>query len=120
MGVVCGKWSFARGSAPPATPAIAAALARATGLQVSSRGASETADERIHVAELAESLFDIEREANSLQLSSFIPAHPYLWENLDRVLTDLGGRVEVSERFWQPHERLQHLRRSWQRLSPRQ
>jgi hypothetical protein len=120
MGLVGGKWSFARGLGPPSTATIAAALARATGLRVTCRDANKPCDERIDVATIDESLFDIERDADSLLLHSFIPAHPYLWENVDRVLEELGGRVELRDVYWRPQERFTHLRRPWPELSRRQ
>jgi hypothetical protein len=111
---VRGKWAFPEGSAPPSAATVATALAKVTGLRVS------IDDARIHVAIIEESLFDIECEVNSLELSSFIPAHPYLWENLDRVLSELGGQIQPDEIYWRPQPQLHHLRRSWHDLTRRQ
>ena len=120
MGVVGAKWSFAGNSAPPAIATLAGELAKVTGLNVTWRDASEQFTARIDVATIDQSLLLIDREADSLMLHGFVPAHPYLWENVDRVLTQLGGVREVGEIFWQPEERFHHLRRAWAELSRRQ
>ena len=122
MGVVRGRWAFGGHLAPPSSVTIARELARATGLAVVNRDAAEERDERIEVGTIDESLFDLERDnaAASLALSSFIPAHPFLWENLDRVLSDLGGRVEAGAGLWYPSPEFERLRRPWSALTRRQ
>jgi hypothetical protein len=122
VGVVRGRWAFAGRAAPPSSATIATELATATGLAVVNHDAREERDERIDVATINEALFDMERDtaAATLTLSSFIPAHPYLWENLDRVLTGLGGCIDSGGSLWRPSPRLRDLRRPWDSLTPRQ
>jgi hypothetical protein len=49
----------------------------------------------------------------------FIPTHPYLWENLDAVMTALGGRRDTDVCVWQPDPAHARLRVRWDTLSPR-
>lgn len=120
MGLVLGKWRFADASQLPATQAIANGLTHATGLRVSCSDSGTESDERIDIPFLRESLFDIERIDSAITLCGYIPAHPYLWENLDRVLSELGGKIELAETHWRPNSKYHHLRRPWQALTPRQ
>jgi len=122
VGVVRGRWIFAGRSEPPSSATIATELAKATGLVVVNHDARQERDERIDVATINESLFDMERDTAvaTLTISSFIPVHPYLWENLDRVLSELGGCVESGATLWRPSPRFKNLRRPWDALTSRQ
>jgi hypothetical protein len=66
---------------------------------------------------LGESLFDIEWVGGEVTFYSAVPAHPYLWENLDRVLVALGGRQMSDETYWRPDARFRRLRKPWDELS---
>jgi hypothetical protein len=95
MGLVVGRWQFENRDGVPSTEALATALAAATKLQVTHQ-LEDTQHERIDIPLLGESLFDIERAEGEMTLYSYVPAHPYLWENLDRVLVELGGAATVG------------------------
>lgn len=60
-----------------------------------------------------------EDEADALTLHGYIPAHPYLWENLDRVMTALDGLCGAEPISWQPRAEDAILRRRWNALSRR-
>ena len=120
MGLVIGKWQFENRGRVPSTEALASALADATKLQVAHQLEGGTRHERIDVPILGASLFDIERAEGELTFHSYIPAHPYLWENLDRVLVALGGQRRSDETCWRPDDRFRHLRMPWDELSAKQ
>jgi hypothetical protein len=120
VAVVRGRWVFAGNSTPPLSATIATELSRITGLRVVNRDSANQRDEWIDVGTIDESLFDLERDAATLALSSFVPAHPYLWENLDRVLSGLGGCVQSGAGLWQPTPTFERLRGPWDTLTSRQ
>lgn len=117
MGLVVGKWQFENRDGVPSTEALAAALAAATKLQVTHNLEGGARHERIDIPLLGESLFDIERAEGDMTLYGYVPAHPYLWENLDRVLVALGGQRRSDATCWRPDDRFRHVRRSWDELS---
>ena len=120
MGLVIGTWLFQTPADLPSSRRVASGLASATGLSFNCTDSEHEADERIVVDRLGEALFDIERQDSILTLCSGMPAHPYLWENLDRVLTQLGGHVAIEANRWRPDPRHYHLRRAWHELTTRQ
>ena len=71
----------------------------------------------IEIPILGESLFDIERAGREVTFYGHVPAHPYLWENLDRVLVTLGGQRLSDETCWRPDDRFRHVRKPWDELS---
>ena len=120
MGLVVGKWLFENSDRVPPTEALAAALANATGLQVTHQVDGGEPHARIEVPLLGEALFDIERAGDEITFYSHIPAHPCLWENLDRVLSALGGRRVPDATCWRPDGRFRHVRKAWGELSAAQ
>lgn len=120
MGLVVGKWQFESRAQVPSTEAIATALAEATKLQVTHQLEDGAHHERIEIPILGESLFDIERAEGEMTFYSHVPAHPYLWENLDRVLVALGGERRSDATCWRPDDRFRQVRRPWDELSAAQ
>ena len=117
MGLIVGVWVFP--SAPvPGIGTIAAALARATGLEVRQEGAGDEA--ALLLPTLGERLFDWRNDGAEVAVHSFIPAHPYLWEALDAVMTSLGGRVGEEVHLWRPDPAHVGLRRPWAELTAAQ
>jgi hypothetical protein len=50
----------------------------------------------------------------------YVPAHPYVWENLDAVMTSFGGeRDDDAGHKWQPNPAHARLRTKWSALPPR-
>ena len=117
MGLVIGKWQFADRDAVPSTEALATALAEATKLHVTHQLDDGAGHERIEIPLLGESLFDIERAEGEMTFYSHIPAHPYLWENLDRVLVALGAQRRPDATRWRPDARFRQVRRASDELS---
>lgn len=120
MGLVVGKWRFESSDRIPSTEALATALANATRLQVTHQVDDGEQHTRIDIPILGEALFDIERAGAEVTFYSHIPAHPYLWENLDRVLVALGGQRLSDETCWHPDERFRHVRKPWDELGAAQ
>lgn len=121
VGIVVGSWHFdAAGRGLPADelPAIAALGSRlqaATGLRVELRDAGRT----LRIPTLREELFDFDLEGSAITVHAFAPVHPYLWENLDGVMTAAGGRADTADHVWKPDPRHVGLRARWETLSPR-
>lgn len=117
MALVIGEWCFAPGQATPDLPAVAALLQRAMNLPVQLEGVGREAV--LHVPRLRECLFDLRSEVARLTLHGFAPAHPYLWEALDGVLTAAGGSVAGNSVAWRPDPQRAWLRRPWSALGAR-
>jgi hypothetical protein len=120
VGLVIGKWRFADANQVPSAEIIASQLASATGLQAIHSTDRTTRNSRIDIPVLTESVFDIEQAGTDVVVFGYIPAHPYLWENLDHVLEKLGGTRTSEETHWRPDDRFRHLRRPWEKLSAQQ
>lgn len=116
MGLVVGKWHFEPGLPMPKVEAIADTLALVMGIDVLCID-SEEETRYIDIPVIGESLFDVEYGENDITLYTHMPAHPYLWENLDCAMSELGGKLVAGETYWQPQQRFNHLRRSWSQLS---
>jgi hypothetical protein len=144
VGVVVGIWYF--GEAPRDLPGdelsaiatIGRRLEAATGLRVDQdlcipairealfgwafydRGVP-VKEWRMTVEEWEESMgFDWGADDHAVEVLSFIPAHPYLWENLDAVMTAAGGRNSPAHGFaWRPNPAHARLRTRWENLSRR-
>jgi hypothetical protein len=128
VGIVVGTWHFGetRGDLPgdeaSAVAAIAVRLQAATGLRVEQRE-----DGTLRVPKLGrltflasgEELFGWVFSDQTVTVYAGIPAHPYLWENLDSVMTTAGGRRDTDVCVWQPNPAQARLRRRWDTLSPR-
>jgi len=117
MGLVVGRWQFENREQVPSTEALATALAAATRLHVTFQLEHDARHDRIEIPLLGESLFDIESAEGEMTFYSHIPAHPYLWENLDRVLVALGGQRRSDATCWRPDDRFRQVRRPWDELS---
>lgn len=76
--------------------AVAEALREATGLEVDHENG------RLRFPELGLEFWGYLVEGESCEVLSPIPAHPYPWENLDRVMTALGGERDDDPIMWRP------------------
>ena len=114
MGVIAGSWSFgdARtfGRGAPDLPTIGRDLEAATGLEVE-------VSHKLRIPRLREQLFDWAFDGATVHVHSFIPAHPYVWENLDRVMQAAGGDRQMDGHLWQPTPGHARLRRPFRGLS---
>lgn len=117
MGLMSGEWAFPSGSAPT-LPLIANGLRAATRLQVLVDGAGRSS--RLILPKLGQSLFDWRITDDCVAAYSFLPAHPYVWENLDAMLTRAGGRISGDQTGWRPLPANAGLRRPWEVLTRRQ
>lgn len=115
MGIVVGNWHFPDGL-PPNFRTIADALHEATGLE-----ARLTHDGlRLELLPLHVGVFEPHTEDHLFSVRGFLPPHPYLWENLDRVLNGFGGICQTDDLIhWQPNPADAALRTEWKNLSPR-
>ncbi len=114
MGLTIANWRF-QDRAPPAIGEVQQALSNATSLQVD-RGNDERS---LSIPLIRQLLLGWEYEGNALTLHGFMPAHPYLWENLDGAMTELGGSRGTHPAGWQPRQAHKRLRCRWERLPPR-
>lgn len=110
MGVVVGDWRFAD-RRPPTLSAVASALQAATGLEVSVTDDGEL----LEIVLLRLRLFDPYVEEHLFSIRSLDP-HPYLWENLDRVMIGFGGVCDAAPRRWRPDPADAALRSRWDAL----
>jgi hypothetical protein len=75
--------------------------------------------ERAAAAEEWEASFDWGADDRAVTVHSFVPEHPCLWENLDAVMTAVGGRCGTfGGAGWQPNPSRARLRMRWDALSP--
>jgi hypothetical protein len=128
VGIVVGTWHFGetqsdlRGDESAAVTAIAGRLQAVTGLRV-----KQHEDGTLRVPTLGrltfltpgEELFGWTFNDRTVTVYSRIPAHPYLWENLDAVMTAAGARRDTDVCVWQPNPAHARLRTRWDTLSPR-
>lgn len=114
MGVTVGAWDFAAAPVPDIAT-IAAALARATALEVRQEGTGDGAV--LVVPTLRERLFDWRSDGAAVTLHGFVPPHPYLWEMLDAVMASFGGRIGEAEHLWRPDPARAALRQPWHALT---
>jgi len=120
VGVIVGTWHF--GEAPGDLPGdessaiatIARRLEAATGLRVENQQEYRA----LRIPPLRDELFGWAFIDHTVTVHSFIPAHPYLWENLDAVMTAAGGRRDTEAHLWQPNPAHARLRTRWDTLSP--
>lgn len=121
MGIVVGSWHFdgvervLPGDELLAIAALGSRLQAATGLRVELRDAGRT----LRIPTLREELFDFNLKASTVTVHGFAPVHPYLWENLDGVMTAAGGRVDTAGHVWKPDPGHIGLRARWETLSSR-
>jgi hypothetical protein len=127
MGIIVGTWHFGEtqgdlpGDRSSAVAAIAVRLQAATGLRVEQRedGTLRIPTGRLTFLTPGEELFDWAFNDHTVTVHSGIPAHPYLWENLDAVMMAAGGRRDSDVCVWQPNPTHARLRTCWDTLSPR-
>lgn len=113
MGLIAVTWRFTERE-PPTIDEVERSLREATGLQI------ERGDEReLMIPLLGELVLGWEYDAGKLRLLGGIPRHPYLWENLDRVMAALGGVREASLTGGIADPADLALRTRWDALSPR-
>jgi hypothetical protein len=128
MGIIVGIWHFGEtqsdlpGDESSAVAAIAVRLQAATGLGVEQREDGTLCIpklRRLTFLAPGEELFDWVFNDHTVAVHTDIPAHPYLWENLDAVMTAAGGRRDTDVCVWQPNQSHARLRTRWDTLSPR-
>lgn len=128
MGIIVGTWHFGEtqsdlpGDESSAVAAIAVRLQAATGLCVQQRDDGTLRIPifgRITFLTLGEELFGWTFNDHTVTVHTVIPAHPYLWENLDVIMTAARGRRDTDVCVWQPNPAHARLRTRWGTLSPR-
>lgn len=115
MGVVVGEWHFTDGG-PPSFEVVAATLHQATGREVrlTHNGL------RLELLPLHVGVFEPHTEDHLFSVRGFAPPHPYLWENLDRVLNGFGGICQTDDPIcWLRNPANAALRTRWENLSAR-
>lgn len=115
MGVIRGEWLFAK-STPPSIDAIVTRLQKQTGLLIECNRHTLS----VAIPLLKESLFDWEYHPDRLVVHGFIPAHPYLWTQLNNVIINLGATASSDPIAWKPLPDSALLSRPWSSLSPTQ
>lgn len=114
MGLTFGQWRLeVPGPLPLAS--IEQGLRLATGLAIEPppRGGG------LRFPLLREELFDWALDDARVSVFGFAPPHPYVWENLDAVMTALGGRPTDDATAWRPSPNRAGLRTRWSALSRR-
>jgi hypothetical protein len=131
VGLIVGGWHFGetQGAGPGDELATIAAIGRrlqaAMGLRVELqvvigwRVEERREDHTLRIPTLREELFDWMFNDRTVTVHGFIPGHPYLWENLDAVMTAAGGSIDTAACVWQPNPAHARLRTRWDTLSPR-
>jgi hypothetical protein len=112
MGVIVATWSFA--DCAPDLAKVWRGLTTVTGLTIE----QDSADS-LRIPELRESLFDWVFTGPNVTVHGFVPAHPYVWENLDAVMTAAGGKLVHADHLWRPNAAHARLRKPWRELSGR-
>jgi len=137
VGLIVGIWHFAEtngdvllGNPPSAVLALGRRLEATTGLRVEEQpekavnsepagSESVTFSNTLRIPTLRKELFVWAFDDRTVEVQSLTPAHPYLWENLDAVMTASGGRRDTAARCWQPDPAHAWLRTRWGTLSSR-
>ena len=119
MGVIHGEWTFDP-SAAPSPESVVKALRDRSGLAISCAYGDDGSLGRVEIPQIRESLFGWTHAPGRLSVRSFIPAHPYLWTQLNAVMTEMGGRISETPYAWKPEPGDSLLDRPWQELSSRQ
>ncbi len=112
-----GEWVFPSVITPDLS-AIADGLRRSMLIDVIVEGEHE--DAVLFVPKLGERLFDWRITSEQISVQSFVPAHPYLWEQLDAILVEAGGRPGGNAIAWRPEPARASLRRPWKLLTLRE
>ena len=115
MGIIIGTWfippSYRKKDDLNAISVVAMRLRTATGL-----GIYQAPNGSLVLSRIRESLFDWQIEQDSITVHGFAPAHPYLWENLDGVMTLLGNTRDTTVYKWRPNPAYERLRTRWTAL----
>lgn len=119
MGVIHGEWTFDTLDAP-SPENVVEALRDRSGLEISCTYGDDGSLGRVDMPQIRESLFGWTHAPDRLSVRSFIPAHPYLWTQLQAVMTELGGRISETTYAWRPETHDSRLDRPWLELSRRQ
>lgn len=119
MGVIHGEWAFATDSAPLPDD-IVKALGSRSGLAINCTYGDDGSLGRVEIPQIRESLFEWNRQSDCISVRSFIPAHPYLWTQLNAVMTEAGGAITDTPYAWHPEPGNDMLDRHWSALSKRQ
>lgn len=119
MGVILGEWVFPDRGAP-ALEAVIDGLKARTGLEIDCVHGDDGVLARTEIPLIKERLFGWDPQPDRISVHSFIPAHPYLWAQLNTVMTDLGGRIGDSPAAWRPDTSSPAFTRPWAELSGRQ
>jgi len=90
-------------------------LREVTGLRVDRVHGGNT----LRLPMIREELFDWVFHACEVTVYGFTPAHPFLWENLDAVMTTAGGECSAAPHVWKPDPAHARLRSKWASLSRR-
>ncbi len=114
MSLVVGSW-FMRQPESIRPAMVAERLRAATGLEIEARSTEDT----LRIPALREELFDWTTAGDAVTVHGFMPAHPYLWENLDAVMGAAGGQRSTAGHVWRPNPAHARLRVHWSTLSPR-
>lgn len=112
MGLIVGSW-FVRQPEPIWPAAVAERLRAVTGLEVEAQPAEGT----LRFPALREELFDWTLADGAVTVHGFMPAHPYLWENLDAIMSEANCQRSTASHVWRPNPAHARLRVPWSSLS---
>lgn len=112
MSLVVGSWFMRQPESMPLA-VVAERLRAATGLAIDARPAQGA----LRIPTLREELFDWTSADGMVAVHGFMPAHPYLWENLDAVMGAAGGQRSTANHVWRPNPAHARLRAPWSALS---
>lgn len=97
---------------------VAEAFRMRTGLKVLCRTDADA--DLFELPLLKESLFGWEHYADRIVLHSFVPAHPYLWTQLDKVMRSFGASTTTDPTAWKADPPSPGLDKAWSELSATQ
>lgn len=112
MGLVVGAWLVGHPDSIRLA-GVAERLRVATGLEIE----TQPTEDALRIPALREELFDWTLASGAVTVHGFAPAHPYLWENLDAVMSEAGGHRSAAGHLWQPNPSHARLRARWSTLS---
>lgn len=114
MGLIRGEWHFTD-TTPPSLEEIAEALAARTGLEV--HWDRDNDPFWLEVPLLRERLLEPERHPDRILIHSFIPAHPYVWIQLHKVMAGFGATALNDPYYWAPDPATVNLDLPWAELN---
>ena len=114
MGLIRGEWIFTT-STPPGLKEIAEALVARTGLEV--RCDSDADPCWLDIPLLKQRLFDLDHFPDRVVVHSFIPAHPYLWAQLGKVMIGFGATASSDPCAREPDSQSAGLDQPWAKLT---